>query len=54
MDHSQVNAIAVVCRFPDDDEDDMDDYRQGIVWTNFHIPNVHFFALWILASFPKR
>ncbi|GAB2226653.1 hypothetical protein Droror1_Dr00022471 [Drosera rotundifolia] len=26
---SQVNAIAVVGRFPDDDVDDVDDYRQG-------------------------
>ncbi|KAJ8447652.1 hypothetical protein Cgig2_031706 [Carnegiea gigantea] len=30
VDHSQVNAIAVVGRFPDDDEDDMGDYREGI------------------------
>lgn len=30
VDHSQVNAVAVVGRFPDDDEDDMNDYRQGI------------------------
>ncbi|XP_012072196.2 uncharacterized lipoprotein syc1174_c isoform X2 [Jatropha curcas] len=27
---SQVNAIAVVGRFPDDDIDDIDDYRQGM------------------------
>jgi len=26
-----VNAIAVVGRFPDDDTDDVDDYRQGMV-----------------------
>lgn len=30
VDHSQVNAVAVVGRFPDDDEDHMDDYREGI------------------------
>ncbi|GAB2279997.1 hypothetical protein Dimus_014634 [Dionaea muscipula] len=29
MTRSQVNAIAVVGRFPDDDVDDVDDYRQG-------------------------
>lgn len=27
-----MNAIAVVGRFPDDDTDDVDDYRQGMVW----------------------
>lgn len=30
VDRSQVNAVAVVGRFPDDDEDSMHDYRQGI------------------------
>lgn len=30
--HSQVNAVAVVGRFPDgDDVQDTDDYRQGMV-----------------------
>ncbi|GAB4840383.1 hypothetical protein Ancab_021149 [Ancistrocladus abbreviatus] len=29
VSQSQVNAVAVVGRFPDDDVDDMDDYRQG-------------------------
>lgn len=29
VDRSQVNAVAVVGRFPDDDDDDVDDYRQG-------------------------
>jgi len=28
---SKVNAIAVVGRFPDDETDDVDDYRQGMV-----------------------
>lgn len=32
VNSSQVNAIAVVGRFPDDDSDDVDDYRQGMVW----------------------
>lgn len=31
VDRSQVNAVAVVGRFPDDDENSMHDYRQGIV-----------------------
>ena len=30
-DRSMVNAVAVVARFPDDDIDDVDDYRQGKV-----------------------
>ncbi|KAH9605377.1 hypothetical protein KSS87_014624 [Heliosperma pusillum] len=30
VDQSQVNAVAVVGRFPDEDEDSMSDYRQGI------------------------
>ncbi|KAJ4839370.1 hypothetical protein Tsubulata_035767 [Turnera subulata] len=30
VNHSQVNAVAVVGRFPDDDADDVDDYRQGM------------------------
>lgn len=30
MNRSKVNAIAVVGRFPDDDTDDVDDYRQGM------------------------
>jgi hypothetical protein len=29
---SKVNAVAVVGRFPDDDTDDVDEYRQGLVW----------------------
>jgi len=29
---SKVNAIAVVGRFPDDEIDDVDDYRLGKVW----------------------
>lgn len=29
---SDVNAVAVVARFPDDDDEDIDDYRQGMVW----------------------
>lgn len=29
---SKVNAIAIVGRFPDDEIDDVDDYRQGMVW----------------------
>lgn len=28
---SNVNAVAVVARFPDDDTEDLDDYRQGVV-----------------------
>lgn len=28
---SQVDAVAVVGRFPDDEVDDLDDYRHGIV-----------------------
>lgn len=31
VDQSNVNAIAVVGRFPDDDIEDTDDYRQGMV-----------------------
>lgn len=31
LSRSKVNAIAVVGRFPDDDTDDVDDYRQGMV-----------------------
>lgn len=27
----KVNAVAVVARFPDDDTEDLDDYRQGVV-----------------------
>ncbi|CAL1409073.1 unnamed protein product [Linum trigynum] len=30
INRSQVNAVAVVGRFPDDDVDDVDDYRQGV------------------------
>ncbi|KAF9673975.1 hypothetical protein SADUNF_Sadunf10G0079600 [Salix dunnii] len=30
IDRSQVNAVAVVGRFPDDDVEDVDDYRQGV------------------------
>lgn len=36
--HSMVNAVAVVVRFPDDDDEDIDDYRQGMVmhrWLKF-------------------
>ncbi|XP_051222711.1 uncharacterized protein [Lolium perenne] len=29
VEHSGVNAVAVVCRFPDDDPDDSDCYREG-------------------------
>lgn len=32
LKRSQVNAIAVVGRFPDDDFEEIDDYRQGMVW----------------------
>lgn len=28
---SQVDAVAVVCRFPDEDLQETDDYRQGLV-----------------------
>lgn len=31
IDRSMVNAVAVVARFPDDDVEDTDDYRQGMV-----------------------
>ncbi|KAJ6982033.1 hypothetical protein NC653_025209 [Populus alba x Populus x berolinensis] len=31
INRSQVNAVAVVGRFPDDDVEDVDDYRQGVV-----------------------
>lgn len=31
VDQSNVNAIAVVGRFPDDDIEDTDDYRRGMV-----------------------
>lgn len=31
IDRSMVNAVAVVARFPDDEFEDTDDYRQGIV-----------------------
>lgn len=31
VNRSKVNAVAVVGRFPDDDIDDVDDYRQGLV-----------------------
>ncbi|CAN1842423.1 Uncharacterized lipoprotein syc1174_c [Linum perenne] len=31
INESQVNAVAVVGRFPDDDADDVDEYRQGMV-----------------------
>ncbi|KAJ8758519.1 hypothetical protein K2173_000240 [Erythroxylum novogranatense] len=30
VNHSQVNAVAIVGRFPDDDVDDVDDYRLGM------------------------
>lgn len=32
VNRSKVNAIAVVGRFPDDESDDVDEYRQGLVW----------------------
>jgi hypothetical protein len=32
VSRSRVNAIAVVGRFPDDDVEETDDYRQGMVW----------------------
>nr|XP_043624700.1 uncharacterized lipoprotein syc1174_c-like [Erigeron canadensis] len=59
-DRSMVNAVAVVARFPDDDIDDVDDYRQGkgidllagveaiishLVVKNFRIPCAHSPAL---------
>ncbi|KAK2981273.1 hypothetical protein RJ640_006974 [Escallonia rubra] len=59
-DRSMVNAIAVVARFPDDDIEEMDDYRQGmgidllagveaiishLVVKNFGIPCAHAPAL---------
>ena len=31
IDRSMVNAVAVVARFPDDEFEDTDDYRQGMV-----------------------
>lgn len=40
VSRSKVNAVAVVGRFPDDDTDDsdeVDDYRLGMVHTNFSI-----------------
>ncbi|XP_074337187.1 uncharacterized protein LOC141674372 isoform X1 [Apium graveolens] len=60
IDRSMVNAVAVVARFPDDDVEDTDDYRQGIgidllagveavishmVVKNFGIPCAHAPAL---------
>ncbi|GJR70569.1 putative lipoprotein [Tanacetum coccineum] len=59
-DRSMVNAVAVVARFPDDDIDDVDEYRQGkgidllagveaiishLVVKNFRIPCAHAPAL---------
>ncbi|XP_076932204.1 uncharacterized protein LOC143597649 [Bidens hawaiensis] len=59
-DRSMVNAVAVVARFPDDDVDDVDEYRQGkgidllagveaiishLVVKNFKIPCAHAPAL---------
>ncbi|KAD7116626.1 hypothetical protein E3N88_03894 [Mikania micrantha] len=59
-DWSMVNAVAVVARFPDDDVDDVDEYRQGkgidllagveaiishLVVKNFRIPCAHAPAL---------
>lgn len=59
-DRSMVNAVAVVARFPDDDIEDVDDYRQGkgidllagveaiishLVVKNFAIPCAHAPAL---------
>ncbi|XP_043702603.1 uncharacterized lipoprotein syc1174_c-like isoform X3 [Telopea speciosissima] len=35
VNHSQVNAIAVVGRFPDDDVKEMEDYRQGKIGYTF-------------------
>lgn len=31
MNHAGVNAVAVVARFPDDDPEDSDGYREGKV-----------------------
>lgn len=31
VQRTKVNAVAVVGRFPDDDVEDMDDYRKGMV-----------------------
>lgn len=33
---SKVDAVAVVARFPDDDTEDLDDYRQGVVLIFFN------------------
>ena len=32
VNRTKVNAVAVVGCFSDDDVEDMDDYRQGMVW----------------------
>ncbi|KAB5538100.1 hypothetical protein DKX38_015633 [Salix brachista] len=37
INRSQVNAVAVVGHFPDDDVEDVDDYRQGVIF--FQYPN---------------
>lgn len=37
VSRAKVNAVAVVGRFPDDDLDDMDDYRQGMVCISFDL-----------------
>lgn len=37
VNHAQVDAVAVVGRFPDEEVGDLDDYRQGkvLIYTKF-------------------
>lgn len=46
---SGVTAVAVVARFPDDDSDDIDDYRQGMV-CYFALLQFFFFFFYFSAS----
>lgn len=46
IDRSMVNAIAVVARFPDDDTEDIDDYRQGmVIYSNGYYTCMHMIFL---------
>lgn len=49
MKRSKVNAVAVVGRFPDDDVEETDNYRQGMV---MKIPQLLHFLLFFIQVIP--
>jgi hypothetical protein len=45
VNYSDVNAVAVVARFPDDDPEDSDCYREGKVTRIFQSTSSFFFLI---------